>query len=401
VKFPILIREGSVVVKIYRQRAPAAKSGWNYVVTWIGPDGRDKLARTDLEEAREEADRKAAQLAAGLEKGASRSDLLELAEARELAGDVPLLSAVGEWKKARELVGPAILEACHAWADRRMPKVSRILVKDAAEKFVAAKDAAGKQGTRTYSRKLKPLVAAFGDRYLDTITTTELTAFFAQVPHPVTRNDRRRRVVTLFLWARRQGYLPRGVETEAEQTDTATEQATTIGILEPETFDQVLRFFQKEYPHYLAAVVAAGLCGLRAAEVHGKLDSRDVRQVWEDIHLDRKFMSVTEAKANTPAHRIVHLSDAAIAWFRACPKPHEGPICAQAAIERVREIAIHAGFKLPPNCFRHSWISYKIALTGDKIKTANEAGNSVRMIDQRYRVPLPKFLGKAWFATRP
>jgi hypothetical protein len=70
-------------------------------------------------------------------------------------------------------------------------------------------------------------------------------------------------------------------------------------------------------------------------------------------------------------------------------------------MERVRAIAIAAGFELPENCFRHSFISYRIAVTGDKPKVATEAGNSVAEIDRRYRVPIPEDQGKAWFAMTP
>jgi|GEM_PF-5805016 len=68
---------------------------------------------------------------------------------------------------------------------------------------------------------------------------------------------------------------------------------------------------------------------------------------------------------------------------------------------KVRLIAREAKINLPENCFRHSWITYRIALTGDKAATATEAGNSVGEIDRRYRVPKPKAEGEAWFALRP
>lgn len=70
-------------------------------------------------------------------------------------------------------------------------------------------------------------------------------------------------------------------------------------------------------------------------------------------------------------------------------------------MEKVRSIALAAGFDLPENCFRHSFISYRIAVTGDKPKVASEAGNSVGEIDRRYRVPIPEDQGKAWFAMTP
>jgi hypothetical protein len=68
---------------------------------------------------------KASQLASGLAQShhLDRSDVFELTEARIIVDGVPLLSALNEWKKARELAGPAILEACANWAERRIASI--------------------------------------------------------------------------------------------------------------------------------------------------------------------------------------------------------------------------------------------------------------------------------------
>lgn len=99
--------------------------------------------------------------------------------------------------------------------------------------------------------------------------------------------------------------------------------------------------------------------------------------------------------------RALPLSYAAKAWLAVCPGDHTGPVCDPGALEYARRVVVEKKIPLPENCFRHSWISYRIALTGDKAATATEAGNSVKEIDRRYRVPLPRFKGEAWFALRP
>jgi len=166
-RFPITVREQSVVVKIYRQKAPTTATGFAYVVSWIGPDGRARKTYSDLKEAQSEAALKAAQLANGLANShlLSRSDSMELTEARLILEPhgVPLLSALAEWAKARELVGPGLLNACSEWAQRRTATLKRIKVTDAVDKFIAAKDAAKKRGTRTYTSKLKRVKTELGE----------------------------------------------------------------------------------------------------------------------------------------------------------------------------------------------------------------------------------------------
>jgi hypothetical protein len=257
-----------------------------------------------------------------------------------------------------------------------------------------------KQGEWTYRSKLKPLIEAFPDRFLDSISVAEFTAYLEQYEDGVTRNDHRKRAIALCRWAQKHGFLPRHLALEIEGTERAVEKKTKIGILTPTAFGQLLRHFREHHPNYLAALVLAGFCGIRHDEIHGKREDRTKRQLWDDVHLERRFVQVTIAKTNTPSWRIVPLCGAAAEWLKLCAE-RKGEVCEAWAMERVRAFAIEAGFDLPENCFRHSFITYRIAVTGDKPKVATEAGNSVAEIDRRYRVPVPEDVGKTWFAMTP
>lgn len=101
-RFPIKVREQSVVVKIYRQVAPTNKDGYAYVVTWVGSDGRQKRTYADLAVAQQEAALKAGQLARGLADAAhnfNRADILELTEAQlKSPFRCPAPSRCGTWR---------------------------------------------------------------------------------------------------------------------------------------------------------------------------------------------------------------------------------------------------------------------------------------------------------------
>ncbi len=402
-EYPRIIKHGSVVVKVYRAKHKTNESGWTYVLTWTSRGRRRLQQFADEAKAMEEGRIKASQLAEGRQEVAdmTRSDRDDLVAARELCGDVPFLSALEEWRKAREAAGGSLMAAAEAWGARHATRFTSIKVADAVEAFITAKEKAGKQGERTYRSKLKPLPEHFKDRSLDSITVNEFTAYLERYDDAVTRNDFRKRTVALCRWAQKHGYLPRHAALEIEATERAAEKKTKIGILTPTVYGQLLQFFHESDLAYLAPLVLAGFCGIRSDEIHGKRDdNREKRQMWEDIHLKRKFAQVTNAKTNTASWRIVPLCPAAIEWLELCPD-QKGPVCESGAMERVRAIAIAAGYELPENCFRHSFISYRIAVTGDKPKVATEAGNSVGEIDHRYRVPIPEDQGKAWFAMTP
>lgn len=405
-----------MVVKIYRVRAASTASGFAYVVSWIGAGGRETITRSDLAEARTFAETKARHICNGIAGAAltARSDFIELADLRRLAGEggaSNALAALNEWLEARRIVGGPIVEPCREWAQRRSATVlERIKVPVAIDRFVAEKDKlrAG-QGERVYRSKLKYAADQLPDMLLDAVTLDQWNNLLDTFADPVTRNDIRKRLITLCRWARRKRHLPKHVVPLIEETERAKETVRKIGIITPERLRELIAIYLE--PHlvkHLGALILANRCGLRVEEIHGKRGDTEQRQRWEDIHLDRGFLSVTAAKENTPSNRIVHLTPSAVAWLKLCPDSggrvyprQRGPVCEVNAIGLIRKVAKERGLKLPKNCFRHSWISYRIARTGDKQSTATEAGNSVKEIDKRYRVPLPKHLGEEWEAIMP
>lgn len=390
-----MIRVGSVGVKVYRVRHKTTSTGWAYAISWVTPRGRRTSQFADLAKAVEAARLKAAQLADGRVEVAemTRADQDVLAAAREICGSMPFLAALEEWRKARELAGGNLIAAAEAWAARNGTSFEAIDVRTAVDLFVQAKKRGGVDVTASYNKILPAFAAKFGERTLHTISVRELNAWMDERhPHPVSRNTARKRIVTLWRWARKQGYLPREAMTEAEQTDTAREETADIGVVSGEIYAALLRHFRAQHPEYLGALVVAGFCGLRRSEIH--------EQLWSDINLERKFVRVTKAKRNTPSRRLVPLADAAIEWLILC-KNRKGALCTNLAVDRIRDIAREAGFKLPENCFRHSFISHRVAQTGNVAETALEAGNSPQVIFRHYRELFTKEEGRAWFDIQP
>jgi hypothetical protein len=370
----------------------------------------------DEADAENEARLQASKLAKGHVEASelTASDRDELIAIRRLCNGTPALAAIQEWVKAREISGGHIIPAAEAWAARNSNKFTRIIAAKCIDMFIKAK---GEKAERTYRSKLSPIAAFFPERNLDSISTIEWGAYLAQWDNGTSRNDIRRRAITMCKWARKQGYLPRGVDLEVAMTEKVPEEAPEIGIILPETYFRLLDYLRRYHPHYLAAAVLAGV-GMRTEEIHGKRSEPEgLRQLWEHIHLDKHLLTVTNAKKNTPAWRNIPLGKAAVAWLRVCPGPHEGPVCDKYAIDRIRDIAKNAGLNLPGNCFRHSHITFKLA-TENKADVADWAGTSPKEIDRHYKrpiideagdrhdliqtnMPVTKKLARVWFFTNP
>ena len=134
--------------------------------------------------------------------------------------------------------------------------------------------------------------------------------------------------------------------------------------------------------------------------IHPGCDTELHAQTWENVDLKRSLLTVTKAKRNTPSMRIVHLCPAAIEWLMLCDS--KGELVAPAwGVDRIRAFARGAKIACPDNAFRHSFITYRVADTGNVDETALEAGNSREMVFQHYRELVSKDEGKAWFALTP
>lgn len=409
---PISVRRGSVTVKIYRVKHRSAAAGEVFTVAWHAGGRRMTRQFTALNEAQDEAALKADQLAAGKISSAQSltgDDGQILSEARRRCGDVPLLAALDEWRRARELCHGQLLDAAKAWRDVNAVGVKPVMVPEAVDAFLAAKERAGVDTKSSYRKilvrprprnGLRSFTDDFSGRPIATVTASTLEdwihkAFGVGEPKradPVTANTARKRLVALWRWCRNRGFLPRNAQTEAERIATAREADSAIGILTVGQFARVLELLRREHPEYLAVGVLACFCGLRRSELH--------QQSWPDVHLDRGFVRVTGAKRNTPSKRLVPLCPAAVEWLMLCDR--SGAQVAPAwGVDRVRAFAREAGIAAPDNAFRHSFISYRVAQTGNVSETALEAGNSPVVVHRHYRELVAKEDGAAWFGLTP
>jgi integrase len=392
--WPRKVTVGSCTVKVYEVSHPTNRSGKAYVVAWSTPTGRktQKFARPGA--AIEEARLVASQLAQGRVEGAdmTRGDRDELQAARRLTGDVPLLAALAEWAKARTLTQGQLILAAESWRLRHSAVIEQATVSVVLERFLKAKKKQGFNTKKNHGSIFNDIEAALGTQAIGSIGKTALQAYLDAIVNSTTRNTHRKRMVTLWRWARSRDLLPRDLETEADRTDRAQEKAPEIGIITPAVFLEWLLLVRADLQHDLAALVVSGFCGLRRSEIHG--------QQWKDINLEEGHLRVTSAKRGTPSRRLVPLPQNAVQWLLAC-RDRKGNLCEGMAVDRARKAGIAAGLNLPENCTRHSYISYAVAKTKNIPAVALDAGNSPTIIHKHYRELVTAATAEKWFALLP
>ncbi|MBC8008597.1 MAG: hypothetical protein H7067_00695 [Burkholderiales bacterium] len=410
--FPVIVRVGSVAVRVYRQQRPAERTRAArefFTVAWHDAGGaRQTRQFADLEAARSEARLKAEALAAGRSEAAaslSMDDVALVSELRRIAGKTPPLAAMAEWAKCKTLCGEHLLTAAQAWADSKRATKSAT-VKEAVEAFLTAKRRAG-VAMKSYEAFLPFLAADMGEAPISAITAPTVEDWIherygdeeTETANPSTYNTGRKRCVALWRWARDKGLVADTVKTQADLIEPMREGSQRIGILTVETYARVLDLVRAEHPEFLAVAVLAGFAGLRRAELH--------EQSWEDIDLGRGLLRVTSAKKGTAAYRLVHLCPAAVEWLTACERQEKDeargitPVSPAWGMDRVRTFAREAKLSCPENGFRHSFVSYRCAATGNVAETAQEAGNSAAVVHKHYRELVAKEDGATWFVLTP
>ncbi len=243
--------------------------------------------------------------------------------------------------------------------------------------------------------RLSKFAKAFQKEVAD-ITSSDITAWLDRLDVAIrSRNNFRCAIGTLFSYARRHGYLPRNIKTEAELVEAPENPPTKIGIYTPKKFAQILQGIV--LGDIRAAVAIGGLAGLRSAEIH--------RLRWEDVHMAEGHIVIHAENAKTASRRIIPIVPSLKSWLLPVAKK-TGPvapgfdICGSLVRAMSREITA-TGVENVHNGLRHSYASYRLASVKSADQVALEMGNSPRKLFQNYRELVTESAAATWFSIVP
>jgi integrase len=309
---------------------------------------------------------------------------------------VGLVAAVEEWVSARKTAGPIPLaDAVRFYQTNRTDLFPSRSVEEVAEEFVTSLRNRGVSVTYACSAKLhlKGFTEKLGGEISD-VTVADINRYLSErkTLGAVSKNGIRRNIITMFGFAKKQGYLHPDRKTAAEQSEKFKEQEAEIQIFTPEEMGRILLAAHARILPFLAI---GAFAGIRSAEIH--------RLHWDDIKWDRDHIEIMGKKAKTAARRLVPLTDNLKAWL-APWREATGPIVPISDMSgSLGDVAVKA--QIPggwrQNALRHSFISYRVSMTGDVARTSLEAGNSPKMIFRHYREVVTGEEAKEWFAIMP
>lgn len=87
------------------------------------------------------------------------------------------------------------------------------------------------------------------------------------------------------------------------------------------------------------------------------------RQKWSDVNLQTGFITVTGAKGGTAADRLIPISDNLCQWLAVCPRTAETCCTYPRPKDAIGRLATRAGITWKHNALRHSFGSYRVAVT--------------------------------------
>src|SRR5215469_5859181 len=377
----IAVKRGNTTIKIYRHKGRRYK-GKHYELFTVAYRLYGKQQRKNFSRYKDAWDF-ASDTATALEKG--RAQVLSLSAA--------------DWQSyiaANNLLRPfgiPLDEAIEEYvAARKRKKIVEKRVGEIVEELVAAKQNAGLSDR--YIETLRTYLNRFAGSFqtnIGSINTGAIALWLDSLKvGPRSRNNVRQAVVTLFNFARRRGYLPKGEATEAADVETVRDHDGEIAILTPAELSKLLRKSKPDYQLYFAL---AAFTGIRSAEL--------LRLEWSEINFEKGHIEVKARKAKTATRRLVPIQPNLAKWL-APYRDQKGKLFqSRRTVDSAIKFAKRSGIPWKANCLRHSYATYRLSMEPDAGRIALEMGNSPAKLFTNYRELDRENHAPEWFAIEP
>lgn len=384
---------GDAEVKIYpiKRKAPRSKF---YQIAWY--ELGDRRTKTFVDPLRAKSFAQQVQVSL-LNKGraveVTPQDIQMLRDAESMVAKfgVSLPFAIREWVDARTLLGSAILGNAKSLADA-LHGVHDINVKEAAKKFVEAKERAGlsKRHVETIRAHVQLFGKKFANSSLTQVTATDIDSYVtAAKGSPRTKNNLIATLKTFFIWAQKHNYLRQDRAPVTGMISKLREPSMTPEIF---TIDEIKAILKASEPEMIPYFALGAFAGLRSAEIE-RLD-------WSAIDFETGYIRLEWEITKTRQRRLVPILPNLREWLM----PHRresGPVCPPHHRRKIVKCSTKAKVPWKSNALRHSYGSYRIAELQDAPKVSLEMGNSPAMLFKHYRELVTPEQARQWFSITP
>ena len=396
---PIEFRKGSFNARIYhRTKVIRGRTYDSYTLSYYGPSGRTQREFGSLAKARASAEVAAKAFSLGTPSAVSFSpeERTRFQHAEEILKPLgkDVYSAALEYVAAVAKLpqGATLNDAVSLYVKANPSSLESVQVSSAVELYLEESSRNHDSGpTMSCKRSLFQRLAVNFTGLTSSISAPLLESWIGSgEPQNSTRVNRFSVLSTFFRFARSKKWISQAQLDEILAIPKPrVELKESVEIYSVSDIEKVLRVAKG---NGLAALAIGAFAGLRSTEI-SKLD-------WKEIRFDQCVIEVKARNAKTRQRRLVPISENLRAWLEPL-KQSEGPIVRLEHPVAQRNAFKAAGVKKLKNGLRHSYISYRVALTGDIPRTSLEAGNSPSIIQKHYLELVTKPQGIAWFSVVP
>jgi integrase len=377
----ILVKRGNTTIKIYRHKSRKYK-GKYYELFTVAYSLNGKQRRKNFSRYKD-AWNFASDRATALEKG--RAQVLSLG-----AADWQSYLAA---KKLLRPFGIPLHDAIEEYvAMRKRKKTIEKRVGDVVDELLEAKQQAPLSDR--YIETLRTYLLRFADSFQTNIGSINTAAIVRWLDSlkigPRSRNNVRQAVVTLFNFARRRGYLPKGETTEAADVETVRDHGGEIAILTPTELSKLLRKAKPDYQLYFAL---AAFTGIRSAEL--------LRLEWSEISFEKGHIEVKARKAKIATRRLVPIQPNLAKWLAPYRATKGKLFQSRRTVDSAIKFAKRLDIPWKANCLRHSYATYRLSMVPDAGRIALEMGNNPAKVFTNYRELDRENHAPEWFAIEP
>jgi len=240
--------------------------------------------------------------------------------------------------------------------------------------------------------RLAKFEASFGTRQIASITAAEIERWLHKLEvGPTTWANYAKVINSIFTTAAKLITLPHN---PIRRLEKPREEITAPAILAPA---QVRALLAAAHQSVLPLLVLQAFCGVRRAESE--------RLTWADIKLDgdEPFVELTSAITKTNRRRNPPIPENAAAWLKKCrglPGASLG-VSLSAYRRNLESAAAAAGIDWSENLLRHSFGTYRLAVTKNAALVAEEMGNSPAVVRSHYQNITSPENARAWFNVAP
>ena len=397
-KFPLTVKAGSSSVKIYRESRPDGAVYFKLSYHLGGKRHRPSFA--DLNEAKNEATAKAAQLARGDVDAMQLNGKDRLAYGRALEAirtlGMPLDAAAIDYAEARKVLkNNSLLDAARFYMRHHGHGIMGKSVSEAFQAFLEAKTKA--QRSPLYLKDIRLRVGSFAKDFSCEVRqlSAQDVADWLEALNVSARtvNNTALLLRTFFVFCQTRQWLSKDVEL-MERVTKKNQSKKDIEIFTPLEMRKLLHGAP---PRLATAIAIQAFAGIRTAEL--------MRMTWDDLERRKGYVEVSASKAKTASRRLIPIQSNLSAWLRR--KKKEGdqnrvwPVIESEYYEQLAKLADKTGVPWKKNALRHSFISYRVAESKNMASTSLEAGNSPRVIQTNYLELVTPKEAKEWFGILP